>query len=210
MHGNAWKSGSVVQYWVRACVETWCKQISNRRSVIFITDHMLSIWPVSQWYSDLMIQKSVMISWLNQLLYMFPLINIKCYLYYERNKSGNSREVCCWLFRWARYDVQLLLLKTEKYYTLDMSVHSVNFKFQEKIKFYFKENFGNPNERKWDTIFQSFDYFTVSALISRNEHCGVVVRALDLQSEGRGFESHSVRMSLDKAIHIQLSLSTQV
>ena len=42
------------------------------------------------------------------------------------------------------------------------------------------------------------------------EHCGIVVRALDLQSEGRGFESHSVRMPLDKAFCPQLSLSTQV
>ena len=42
------------------------------------------------------------------------------------------------------------------------------------------------------------------------EHCGVVVRTLDLQSEGRGFESHSVRMPLDKAFCPQLSLSTQV
>ena len=42
------------------------------------------------------------------------------------------------------------------------------------------------------------------------EHCGVVVRALDLQSEGRGFESHSVRTPLDKAFCPQLSLSTQV
>ena len=42
------------------------------------------------------------------------------------------------------------------------------------------------------------------------EHCGVVVRALDLQSKGRGFESHSVRTPLDKAFCPQLSLSTQV
>ena len=31
------------------------------------------------------------------------------------------------------------------------------------------------------------------------EHYGVVVRALDLLSEGRGFESHSVRMPFDEA-----------
>ena len=42
------------------------------------------------------------------------------------------------------------------------------------------------------------------------EHCGVVVCALDLQSEGRGFESHSVRTPLDKAFCPQLSLETQV
>ena len=42
------------------------------------------------------------------------------------------------------------------------------------------------------------------------EHCGVVVRALDLQSEGRGFESHSVCTPLDKAFCPQLSLSTLV
>ena len=42
------------------------------------------------------------------------------------------------------------------------------------------------------------------------EHCGVVVRALDSYSEGRGFESHTVRMPLDKAFCPQLSLSTQV
>ena len=42
------------------------------------------------------------------------------------------------------------------------------------------------------------------------EHCGVVDRVLDLQSEGRGFESRSVRTPLDKAFCPQLSLSTQV
>ena len=42
------------------------------------------------------------------------------------------------------------------------------------------------------------------------EHCGVVVHALDLQSEGRGFESHSVRTPLDKAFCPQLSLSTRL
>ena len=42
------------------------------------------------------------------------------------------------------------------------------------------------------------------------EHCSVVVRALDSESEGRGFESHSVRMPLDKAFCPHLSLSTQV
>ena len=42
------------------------------------------------------------------------------------------------------------------------------------------------------------------------EHCGAVVRALDLQSVGRGFESHSMRMPLDKVFYPQLSLSTQV
>ena len=47
-------------------------------------------------------------------------------------------------------------------------------------------------------------------LIEVWEHCGVVVRALDVQSEGRGFESHSVRTPLDKAFCPQLSLSTQV
>ena len=39
---------------------------------------------------------------------------------------------------------------------------------------------------------------------------GVVVRALDFQSEGRGFESHSVRTPLDKLFCPQFSLSTQV
>ena len=42
------------------------------------------------------------------------------------------------------------------------------------------------------------------------EHCGVVVRALDSESEGRGFESCSVRIPLEKAFCPQLSLSTQV
>ena len=124
------------------------------------------------------------------------------------NKSGNTRWVCCWLFRWARYDVQYYYCKKnwEILYTGHVCAFS-QFQISRENNIYFKENFGNPNERKWDTIFQSFDYFTVSALISRNEHCGVVVRALDLQSEGSGFESHSVRMSLDKAFYIQLSLS---
>ena len=40
--------------------------------------------------------------------------------------------------------------------------------------------------------------------------CGVVVRALDSQSEVRGFESRSVRMPLDKAFCPELSLSNQV
>ena len=58
----------------------------------------------------------------------------------------------------------------------------------------------------------------------QREHCGVVVRALDLQSEGRGFESHSVRTPLDRSccegsnettivvvqIHVTTSLSTHV
>ena len=42
------------------------------------------------------------------------------------------------------------------------------------------------------------------------EHCGVVVRSLDLQSDGRRFESHLVRTPIDKAFCTQLSLSTQV
>ena len=38
------------------------------------------------------------------------------------------------------------------------------------------------------------------------EHCGVVVCTRDPQSEGCGFESHPVRMPLDKAFCSQLSL----
>ena len=43
------------------------------------------------------------------------------------------------------------------------------------------------------------------------ELCGVVVRVLDLYSEGRGFESHSVRMPLEsrQCIYPQLCLWTQ-
>ena len=42
------------------------------------------------------------------------------------------------------------------------------------------------------------------------EHCGVVVRAFELQLEGRGFDSHSAHVPLDKAFYPQLSLLTQV
>ena len=56
----------------------------------------------------------------------------------------------------------------------------------------------------------SFPLNLFSYAICMWEQCGALVRALDLQSEGRGFESHLVRMPLDKAFCPPLSLSTQV
>ena len=67
---------------------------------------------------------------------------------------------------------------------------------------------------KLDVKIKSDEYLSscdvLYELLMPFEHCGVVVCALDLQSEGRGFESHSMRTSLDKAFCPQFSLSTQV
>ena len=118
--------------------------------------------------------------------------------------NENERNLCC------QFDDTI-----EVYFLLGINIWGLR---SEWVKEGFRVN---------DSIVQSAEYglpygnTVKESIFGRNqksaphsimrEHCGVVVRVLSTRNQrGRGFESHLVRMPLDKAFTPQLSLSTQV